>query len=79
MTELSKEVLRLAESGQFATLTKLILDTEARMEKLEFIADSARKFGDAHIQFQLNRLSVAEYAGFYNSFHSALKALEDLK
>lgn len=35
-------VLRLVETGQLATLSKLVLDTEARMQKLEKVVEAAR-------------------------------------
>ena len=42
-SELHYVVLRLAESGQLAQLTKLMLGVESRMEKLERVVDAAKE------------------------------------
>ena len=42
-SELSYVVLRLAESGQLAQLTRLILDVEAIMEKYKRLEEAARR------------------------------------
>lgn len=78
MGELAKEVLRLAESGQLATINKLILDTEARIEKLERAVESARKYADAGIKYRLSKMSESELAGFYNYLFSSLEALDSI-
>ena len=63
-SELHRVVLRLAESGQFAQLTKYMLDIEARIQKLEAVAEAARDLQDS---------------SYYSGYYDLDKALEELE
>lgn len=75
-SELHYVVLRLAESGQLAQLTKLMLDVEARLDKYKRLEEAARKHANASIQFRLSKIDEATLADFYNALMSVLKELE---
>lgn len=46
---------------------------ESRIQKLEAVAEAARKHAKAIIKYQLNRISESELAGYYNDLIAKLE------
>lgn len=68
-------VLRLVESGQLATLSKLTLDTEARMRKLERVAEASKQY--MYSTNSLGKLGRPESQLY--SYEKLLEALQELE
>ena len=59
-TELHRIVLRLAESGELATLTKLMLDIESTIEKYKRLEDAAKEYAEYTQRDSAMRLALKE-------------------